>query len=198
MARESLGRSGKSALLEASPRIALVDQPVRVSLRLLDQSLQDGAGASVMVRVRGAQGNAKTPQDVELIREKKSEDSAAAPALYTGTYFGTVPGSYVVETATPVLDGLGLTAGFDVVASDDELRRPQADHELLNTLAKETGGAVIQPTELARLSELLPNRQVRVLGPIQSQPLWDKPFPLALLLTLLVLEWIGRRLLKLV
>ncbi len=198
MARESLGRSGKSALLEASPRLALVDQPVRISLRLLDQSLQDGAGASVMVRVRGADGNAKTPQDVELIREKKTEDSAAAPALYTGTYFGMVPGGYVVETATPVLDGLGLSAGFDVVASDDELRRPQADHELLGVLAKETGGAVIQPTELARLSELLPNRQVRVLGPIQSQPLWDKPFPLALLLTLLVLEWIGRRLLKLV
>lgn len=84
-----------------------------------------------------------------------------------------------METATPVLDGLGFSAGFDVVASNNKLRRPQADHELLGSLAKETGGAVIQPTELARLSELLPNRQVRVLGPIQSQPLWDKPFPLA-------------------
>ncbi len=198
MARESLGRSGKSALLDVSPRVAQVEQPVRISLRLLDQSLQDGAGSSVMVRVRPAQGNVKAAQDVELVREKKAEDSSAAPALYVGTYVGNAPGQFEVETATPVLDGLGLSVGFDVVASDDELRRPQADHELLAMLARETGGAVIKPGELARLSELLPNRQVRVLGPIQSQPLWDKAFPLALLVSLLVLEWIGRRLLKLV
>src|SRR5690606_14712272 len=51
LGRESLSRAGKPALVEVLPRRAEVDQPIRIAVTLLDQSLVDAAPASLRVRV---------------------------------------------------------------------------------------------------------------------------------------------------
>jgi hypothetical protein len=43
----------------------------------------------------------------------------------------------------------------------------------------------------------LPSRARTVEGEPDIETLWDKPWALALLLALLVVEWVGRRLIKL-
>ena len=58
----------------------------------------------------------------------------------------------------PTLEGLKLRVPVEVFTPDDELRRPETDHELLNGLAAETGGATLTPQELDQLPQLLPNR----------------------------------------
>ena len=88
-------------------------------------------------------------------------------------------------------------AQVDVIAPDDELRRPETDHDLLETLFETTGGRMLYPDELGELANLLPNRSVRTINPL-SERIWDTPLAFALFLMILMLEWIGRKALRLV
>lgn len=62
----------------------------------------------------------------------------------------------------------------DVVRRDIELGQPQADHAFLADLAARTGGAVIQPDDLARLKQVLPKRS-SVSERAIVDPLWNSP-----------------------
>jgi len=198
LARDSLGRLGKPALLEASPSQVATGQPARVTLRILDQALADRAPRAIPIRIRNSSltGAAREQSDISLdaTREKTQFGAVATWSVLWPT---SVPGTHVIVPRSPLLDGLDLSATVEVVADADELRRPQADHALLAGLAKDTGGAVVNVNELALLPTTLPNRSVRLLGPAEIQTLWDTPFSLTALLVLLTLEWAGRRLVKL-
>jgi hypothetical protein len=107
------------------------------------------------------------------------------------------PGPYHVEPADPLLTGLDLRARVEVTLPEDELRLPQTDHATLAALSTTTGGKVLEPAELAQLPTLLPNRELHLLGTPDIETLWDKPIVWITLITLLTLEWAGRRLIKL-
>jgi hypothetical protein len=198
LARDSLGRVGKPALLDASPAQVPVGQSVRLTLRILDQALADRAPKAIPVRIRLSEPSGINRADglstLDLMRDRAE---AGAIATWSALWPTTLPGTFVIEPRTPLLDGLDLATQADVVADADELRRPQADHVLLAQLAKDTGGAVIAADQLETLPKMLPNRAVRMLGPAEIQTLWDTPLSLTLLLVLLTLEWAGRRLVKL-
>jgi hypothetical protein len=67
----------------------------------------------------------------------------------------------------------------------------------LAEIARRTGGQVLDTQSLAGLAEILP-RRARETDESVLRALWDTPAALTLLLVLLGLEWIGRRLLRLV
>lgn len=197
-ARESLARTGKSAILEATPDRALVEQPVRIVVKLVDQALIDSRGDSrnsstIAARVvpkpsvNDQRPAAATP--VTLTRE--------SPGLYAGTFLPTEPGQATVELTDPLLTGLGLTATIDIAASDDEMRSPQTDHPALAALAQDTGGKILAPDQLNELPTLLPNRQLRLLGIPEIRTLWDRPIVLFALMLLLTTEWLGRKWIRL-
>jgi len=79
-----------------------------------------------------------------------------------------------------------------------ELADPRPDHEVLGTLADETGGAVFTTDQLASLGApgVFPSRSVRRVM-VDREPLWDTPLVLTVLVMLAGLEWIGRRILRL-
>ncbi|MFO0830894.1 MAG: hypothetical protein U0637_03515 [Phycisphaerales bacterium] len=195
LARGSLGRSGQAALLTASPDQANVQQPVRVTVKLLDQALIQRAAASIAVRITPAGAGQQAPESVTLSPERTGD--ASSVATYAGTWVPAQPGAYTVTSDDPLLTGQDLAARVEITLPEDELRRPQADHEALASLAMATGGRVLTPQDLPNLAALLPNRELRILGTPDIETLWDKPIALALLLTLLAAEWIGRRLIKL-
>lgn len=198
LARDSLGRVGKPVLLEASPAQVPVGQSIRVTLRILDQALADRAPKALPVRIRNTSAkSAGVIGGESLLDLTKDRSEAGAIATWSALWPTSVPGSFVIEPRTPLLDGMDLSAQAEVVADADELRRPQADHVLLAQLAQETGGAVIAADQLETLPKVLPNRALRMLGPAQIQTLWDTALSLTLLLVLLTLEWAGRRLVKL-
>jgi len=84
----------------------------------------------------------------------------------------------------------------DVVRRDIELGQPQADHAFLADLAARTGGAVIQPDDLARLKQVLPKRS-SVSERAIVDPLWNSPAAILVMFTLIFAELVGRRFLRL-
>jgi hypothetical protein len=202
LGRESLARSGQQAILEATPERAVVDQPVRLSITLLDQSLIDTGFGSVAVRLeRAARPGQDAPSPTELtLTSESSRDAPGAsssPRTFSTTWLPTEAGAWTVRAVEPGLVALGLSATVDVALPDDEMRRPQADHALLERLASETGGRILEPSDLSRLSELLPNRRERLISE-RAEALWDTPLALLVVITLLTLEWLGRRLIRLI
>lgn len=198
-ARGRLARTGAEAALSVSPRPALVERPARIEVRLLDQALVDRRLPALRVQVRpigeGSQGSA--PQSLTL----GIEDTGARRALsqgYAASWLPTEPGTYEVLVDEPLLAPLGLREEVEVLADSDELRDPLADHDRLIALAERTGGRVLTIDTLGELPEALPRREVVIAGQPQVEPLWDRPIVLAILLMLLAMEWVGRRLIRLI
>ncbi len=197
LARESLGRLGKPALLTASPERAEVGQQVLIRLRLLDQTLMDKKPREVSVRIVRTGGSRAGEATTVTLRPDGSEGESGETGSFVGLWPAGEPGTFSVEGADPLLAGLDLSARVDVTLPDDELRSPQADHASLEALAGATGGAVVAPGELSKIGSLLPNRQVKLLGTPEVETLWDKPLAWTALMVLLAVEWMGRRLIKL-
>lgn len=198
--RESLARAARPALLEVMPRRPEVDQPVRVSVQLQDQSLLDIAPAQMSVRIRAIEDPQSPAIELTLGPEQAAMQGAGgtrAARSYATTWMPTEPGRYRLEPMDPLLTGMGLSADAEVTLPDDELRRPETDHALLARLSETTGGQVLSVDRLGELPNLLPKREVHIAGMPDIQTLWDKPVFLVLLMVLLTAEWVGRRILKL-
>ncbi|MFM9956983.1 MAG: hypothetical protein ACKVZJ_02825 [Phycisphaerales bacterium] len=215
LGRDALARSGQPALLEVSPSRAVVDQPVRVSVQLLDQSLVDLGLTTITVRaapkkVPGqddlqpleltlrAEGPVTTPSARAIDAEPR-----AASRMYSTIWLPSAAGEYTFEVQDTALAGRldkgsqGLTADAEVFLPDDELRSPDANHALLASLSTRTGGVVLKPENLDTLPSHLPNRKVRIVNE-SAQPLWDTPMALLLTILLLTVEWVCRRVIRLV
>ena len=84
----------------------------------------------------------------------------------------------------------------EVFFPDDELRTPETDHPLLARLSDETGGVAFTPASLSGLPENLRSRE-RVTLRERYETLWDSPLALILLISVLTVEWVGRRVIRL-
>ena len=199
LARESVARSGLPAVLDLSQRVVSVEQPVRIAVRLLDQSLVDAAPQTIRVRVIPAGQGAVGRAPVELRLNAESDGPARAGVrTFAAAWLALEPGEYAIEASDPLLASLGLRQTLSVVLPDSEMRNPETDHALLATLCTETGGTTLTPSDMPELDRLLPNRQVRIVTPPTTEPIWDTPFMLGLLLALACVEWIGRKLVRLI
>ena len=195
LGRESLSRSGQAAVLTAAPKRASVEQPVTIRLDLLDQSLADARPDAVTVTVTRDDG---VPVELRLGAERVGDGGRGAGLpSYTALWIPGEPGAHVVRVTEPLLATLGLSTTFEVAWPDDESRHPETDHPLLERLAADTGGAVVEPASLSEIPGRLPNRALVIAGAPEIATLWDRPVVLALLIGLLTLEWVGRKLLKL-
>jgi hypothetical protein len=212
LGRESLSRAGKAATVEVLPRRAEVDQPMRVAVTLLDQSLVDAAPASLRVRLiregdvgPGAKkGEPGPPIELILLPEgtgAASRSGRAASRKFAATWVATESGKYRLEVHDPLIAGFvgpdALTAEAEVWLPEDELRHPETNHPLLQRLSQASGGKVLTAAELNDLPKLLPNRRLRLAGEPDVETLWDTPLALFLMMLLLTVEWVVRRLIKL-
>jgi len=96
----------------------------------------------------------------------------------------------------PALADLGVDATIEVIDPNDEMRQPLPDHARLRELAKQTSGRVVPLDKLDQLVARVPNRARRIDDDI-SERLWDSPMSLLMVLMLLTLEWVGRKLIRL-
>ncbi len=202
LGRERLARTGAAANLTAAPDRATVNQPVRVTLDLNDQSLIDAAPPTITVRVTPPDDLAVTLTTTETLTLRPdaipdpTSDSPTAPR-YAALWSPPAPGTFTLDVTDPALLGLGLTDTVTAAWPTDELRRPRTDHAALEALAAPTGGRTLTLADLQNLDTILPNRATRRVVE-RSEPLWDAPLALILLLTLLTTEWLGRRAIRLI
>ncbi len=203
LGRDSVARSGRPAVLTATPARAETSQPVRVQLELIDQGVIDAAGASLTVRVTRIETGEASDVVLRPLAEASSRAAGERPK-YAGVWVPPERGLYRMEPVETFVRGNGealVRAEVDVRRRDDELRRPESNHALLAGLSKQTaeaGGVVLAVDQLDQLPGKLPRREVRVALAPDEQTLWDSPLALTLLLMLLTAEWVGRRLIRLV
>lgn len=216
-----LRKLGRARVEEASPQADLrvsqqrVDeqQPVVVELTLRDPALLERDLPRIALDAHRASTEDRRVGEVEAdaprvdrfeLRPVETEDTfdaddpAAVPRrVYRATWQPTASGLLELRANEPALAGLDLSRQVEVVAPDDELRRPQPDHDRLARLAEQTGGAVIELDELHRLAELVPNRERRLPTDV-SEPIGNSALALILILGLLTLEWVLRKVIRLV
>lgn len=188
LGRESAAGSGQQAILEVNPRRLEVNQPLRIDLRLLDDRMVAQQLPSVGAELINEQG--ETVAEIQLLRLNGAEERFAA------TFLPDTPGRYRVQLSDATIAGHG-DADVEVFTPDDEMRRPETDHALLENLAEATGGRVLKADQLGELPALLPNRALRTVNPL-TERIWDTPFFFALIVLALTAEWIGRKVLRLV
>ena len=95
--RESLARSSRPATLEISPRRPEVEQPVRLAVTLLDQSLLDSAPSSLTVRLKRVdeQGTSTLTLAPELGGARSGQRGAARS--FATTWLPPEAGKYHIE-----------------------------------------------------------------------------------------------------
>lgn len=184
LARESLAQGDERATLTVEPARAAPGESVVVMLRFADEESAQQGAASIPVDIVGSDGAAIARLD--LVRDG-------------GSAMATLPvekvGSFRAVASDPAVGK--AEAAFEVVRRDDELRHGDADHEALAELSKRTGGQVLDAQSLPTLPTLLP-RRARETDESVVRALWDTPWAFGLVAVLLGLEWIGRRVLRLV
>jgi uncharacterized membrane protein len=89
---------------------------------------------------------------------------------------------------------VGLARDWALVGgSDRELADPRRNDEVLDRLARETGGARVEPANATRLRDLLAAAAAAGAHPPEERELWHSTPVFLVLLALLVLEWALRR-----
>ncbi len=181
--------------ITAGPERTELGRPVLVTVDLLDSSLGLEPPETVLVEAIDADGNVL----------RTFELSATGEATWSGSWIPEDLGPVSHRIADPGLSSLsgGRTVDVEVVRPDDELRLADADHPLLNLLARDTGGAmhrIADPGDpravLDRIHDVLPNRAIITETPIRER-IWTSPLFFAMLLLLATLEWSGRRMARL-
>jgi hypothetical protein len=195
LGRESLASSGALASLTVSPRRATLGQAVRVSVDLLDQILIDADLQTITVRAVRQQSGESVGDSMEFDMQLRRDSGDAGS--YAATWLPDQAGEWLIEPEESLLAGMDLRETVLVSRPDDELRRPESDHALLRRLAGQTNGAVLSPQRVDALENLVPNRQRRIIQE-RTEPLWDAPLALIAIVSLLTIEWMVRRLIRLI
>lgn len=159
---------------------------VEIIVRARDKQFEPLDNASVTLRV-------KTPDKRELELVADSSDQRAGE--YRATFAPRVPGAYRAEVTVTAADGSPVgerETGWAVEPETEEFRTLAANRLLLEHLATETGGEMVDINELDRFVSSLPNRKIP-LTEHWTYPLWHQRTVFLLAIGCLIGEWGLRR-----
>ncbi len=196
LARSRLLEGAGRATLMVGSRRAVIDQPMSVELVLSDQTLIDRNMQTIQVGVFEAGRPGAVPlETLRLGRVSRAEN--AGPAEYRAVWRPGAVGDRVLRVTEPGLEDLNIQRPVVVASRPGEMRNPLADRGNLELLARQTAGQVVELEKLDTLAGLIPDRARRTPDDLRL-PVWNSGLALALIVVLLSLEWIGRRLIRLV
>ncbi len=125
----------------------------------------------------------------------KAEPDDTTPGQYTATYWSHDPGGYRVTAAITSADGSDVgtaNAGWTAQSNAAEFSDLQLNRKLLERIAQQTGGEVIDDNALGAFVADLPNRKVPVTE-TWVYPVWHRPWIMFLAMLCLCGEWGLRR-----
>jgi uncharacterized membrane protein len=188
-------------------------EAVRVNVRVVDEEFLPLDNAQVQIRVSGpvapTQADAKAnddtlsdqPSETEPV-ETASDDivlnaeaSLDEPGVYSAVFVPKETGAWTVDAEAMTGDGDKLTAdkaGWIYEPQVEEFKRPGTNLELLTKLAEQTGGEIVDATDLDDFVARLQNKPMPVVE-AWTMPLWDQPLVFLVVLCCLVGEWGLRR-----
>jgi uncharacterized membrane protein len=187
------------------------DVPRRVELAVEPQSNDPNGGVQLQVRVRDPKfqplDNAAITLAIQPVMTEgasgaetnslrlQAEPSLNEPGLYQASYVPRLTGGYQATVAVTNADGAEVghaMAGWSADLAADEFRSLAPNVDLLETIARRTGGEIVAAAELARFAKGLPHRHAPVME-AWSYPLWHTPAMFGFALTCLLAEWGLRR-----
>lgn len=187
LGRGTVARRAAPAQLIVTPSEPSVAQATQITLRVFDQQRIDALPERVRVRVSSLADRGE-PVEIEL---------AGVNDIRSGVWVPSRPGNFEIRPLGLDSEMIALSQRTRVFDQADERRVLDADHASLATLAANTNGWISEPASFAQIPDQLPNRARTLVSPPRRASLWDRPVVLILLISLLTIEWIGRRTLRL-
>jgi uncharacterized membrane protein len=176
--------------LRAVARSAEAHQPTLFQVRAHDKRFGPVENAAVAITVREPGG-----QEVRLT----TEPSDAESGLFEATYVPRQSGGYLAQATVTSHEGAELGEAAGGWAADLEAREfqsVQTNRPLLERIARQTGGRLVELDQLGDFARRLPHRDVPITE-AWTKPLWDLPGVLpavfALVLISFIVEWALRR-----
>jgi len=123
--------------------------------------------------------------------ELRLERDDSAPGWFRGLFVPRRIGDYGLRL------GDGTQARVRVAAPAIEFQEPLLDESSLRELAEGTGGSYSRFWEAPEVPDRIPDRRQTVITTDEPLPLWDNWFVLSILAGLLAIEWILRKLVRL-
>jgi len=207
LGRHRIRQDTDGVRLSVSHRRIELGQTVVVMLHVDDAMLLERNLSRVAVSVaregRGMEGTADSLERLELLPLQSQAGGGVAEGrssenqrVYRAAWRPGWAGQLTLRVVEPALEDLNITLPIEVIHPEDEMRHPMPDHDRLADLAQQTGGRVVWPDRLDELVGLIPNRARRTPDDI-SEPLWDSPLTLIIVMGLLTVEWVGRKMIRL-
>ncbi len=170
---------GKQKLLQTDSEVYDLGDIVRVSALLLDENYKPIEIESQPVTIEHKDGTTFEPE---------LKPDATAAGWYRSVFVPHALGEFHLRLP----DGTETT--IRVQQPDLEFEEPRLDEVSLRKLAEDTGGTYSKIWEAAPIPERIPDRQQTVVAIDEPIPLWDNALVMALLVGILTLEWILRKL----
>ena len=164
-------------------------QTVRIRASLLNPQLEPLDAENVPFEIYDPNDRPLTPAR-SLVRDKNR------PGQFVGDFRASVPGTYRVVIPIPESNDQ-LVSKIDAVVPNLETTNPRQNVGLLTELVRDTGGKYLTLAAAAELPSLLPNQSEEFLVDERLRTLWDRQWVLIALVSLLAVEWMTRKLLKL-
>lgn len=166
------------------------NQPVVLKVRAHNKDFEPMDGVSVVVEVRDPEG-----KEVRLTAEPVLTEAG----LFEATYIPRLSGGYYARASVANAEAIQLGAaetGWAVDLEAREFRTIRANRPLLEKIARQTSGQLIEINELDDFARNLPTRNAPITT-VWVKPLWDLPgvLPAVFLFVLICFasEWALRR-----
>jgi uncharacterized membrane protein len=173
------------------------NQAVLLQVRVRDKVFQPMDNVTVSIEVQTITN--ATAGDSLLVSTNSArimaDASSSEPGLYEATYIPRETGGYLARAL--VTDSAGAEvgraeAGWAADPAAEEFKSLKPNRALMERLARETGGQMIQASGLEKFAADLPTRKAPVTEP-WSVPLWHRPAVFLFALGCFVAEWGLRR-----
>jgi uncharacterized membrane protein len=188
-------------------RWLVADVPERITIQTANEA--DQAFDAVQLRVRVRDRDFESMDNVSVAIEVDQPEGqtlrltampvAGESGLFESTYVPRTSGGYLARASVADANGAAIgnaEAGWATDLEAREFRSIKANRPLLEQIARQTGGRVVEIDELESFARSLPNREVPITT-VRVRPLWDLPGILPtvflLLLVCLAVEWALRR-----
>jgi hypothetical protein len=169
----------------SAPREVAPDEVVSVSADLRDSAFMPQSKARPQLLIRSPNGGEQT-----LIMDPQSD----APGTYTSEFVAREEGLYELRTKQGA-NAENLLLASRYIQSDRQVREyhgSEMQSSTLERIASQTGGRFYTPEQLGSLpTDLVPSSSGGTT--LKQLQLWNMPFLLFLVVTLLSVEWFYRR-----
>ncbi|MBP8256575.1 MAG: hypothetical protein KAX37_04575, partial [Opitutaceae bacterium] len=180
--------------LQVEPVAGDANATMALNVRVRDARFQPVDDAAVSIEVEAVSlGGAGDPQPTTV--RLRAEPSPGEAGLYTASFVPRSNGGFratALVTSPSGAETGRATSGWSTDLAAEEFRSLTPNFSLLETIARQTGGAVIRAADLDSFVRELPAKTAPVME-TRARPLWHTPLMFALALACLAAEWGLRR-----